>query len=485
MMFSEWQNIVDVADKHIVYQDMTRPLSHYWIASSHNTYLLGDQLTSQSSVDAYINALKEGCRCVELDCWDGDDMEPIIYHGWTMTSKILFKEVIQDAIARYAFHSSDYPLILSIENHCSIEQQKVMARHLKSILGSMLCSEPVDESLGALPSPERLKKRVLIKAKKLPPGCGEDQDVTDGPEDDDPDDERDEKKKKVSKKIAKELSDLVNYIEAVHFHGFDGGDGKFYQMSSFGESKAFALAEDPDKSVQFMKYNVNQISRIYPGAKRQDSSNLKPLQMWNTGCQIVALNYQTEDKQNFLNRAMFSNNGGCGYVLKPDFMTDLDANGRSNLGYTPLSTKDMLAKPVRGLRVTVISGVHIPRPDGALEGDVIDPYVKVRIRGHVDEKENKRKTSHVKNNGFNPVWNEEFTFTVQLPALAFLEFRVKDHSKSGSDKDIGAFQCPVAMVQQGYRRVNLQSYSGKDLSPASLLVHIKWEVDDESAAAQS
>ena len=90
-------------------------------------------------------------------------------------------------------------------------------------------------------------------------------------------------------KIAKELSDLVNYIEAVHFHGFDGGDGKFYQMSSFGESKAFALAEDPDKSVQFMKYNVNQISRIYPGAKRQDSSNLKPLQMWNTGCQIGEL----------------------------------------------------------------------------------------------------------------------------------------------------------------------------------------------------
>ena len=61
---------------------------------------------------------------------------------------------------------------------------------------------------------------------------------------------------------------------------------EFHQMSSFGESKAFGFAEDEASSVQFVKYNTKQISRIYPGAKRQDSSNLKPLLMWNTGCQI-------------------------------------------------------------------------------------------------------------------------------------------------------------------------------------------------------
>ena len=37
-----------------------------------------------------------------VDCWDGDDGEPVIYHGHTITSKILFKDVVQ-ACKDYAF----------------------------------------------------------------------------------------------------------------------------------------------------------------------------------------------------------------------------------------------------------------------------------------------------------------------------------------------------------------------------------------------
>ena len=56
-----------------------------------------------------------------------------------------------------------YPVILSIENHCSVAQQHVMADHLEAILGDMLFKEERKEDLGKLPSPEELKNKILIK----------------------------------------------------------------------------------------------------------------------------------------------------------------------------------------------------------------------------------------------------------------------------------------------------------------------------------
>ncbi|KAL4090846.1 hypothetical protein QTP88_025612 [Uroleucon formosanum] len=57
---------------------------------------------------------------------DGNDGNTLIYHGHTFTSKIPFLGAV-DSINRFAFVSSPYPVILSIENHCSLVQQARMA----------------------------------------------------------------------------------------------------------------------------------------------------------------------------------------------------------------------------------------------------------------------------------------------------------------------------------------------------------------------
>ncbi|TSK92912.1 1-phosphatidylinositol 4,5-bisphosphate phosphodiesterase delta-4 [Bagarius yarrelli] len=340
-------SIFNLEHQHL-YQDMTQPLNHYFISSSHNTYLLNDQLTGRSSVEAYIKALKRGCRCVEVDCWDGPNGEPIVYHGRTFTSKILFKDVIS-TVAKYAFEASEYPLILSIENHCSIEQQTVMAELLKNILGDILLKTTINGKVpSVLPSPEELKGKILLKGKKIGEleECLyvdnlESSDVSDDDKAVDKDNQATDSRKS-KENLSKELSDLVIYCKNVHFINFEHSHNhnKPYEMSSFSESKARKFIKEA--GADFNQHNKRHLSRVYPSGLRTDSSNYCPHDMWNVGCQIVALNVQTAGLEMDLNDGLFSQNNRCGYVLKPEILRNTEQhfdpewpNNRKD--YCPLS----------------------------------------------------------------------------------------------------------------------------------------------------
>uniref|UniRef100_A0AAQ5XBC6 Phosphoinositide phospholipase C n=1 Tax=Amphiprion ocellaris TaxID=80972 RepID=A0AAQ5XBC6_AMPOC len=455
------ENDVFNPDHARVHQDMSRPLAHYFISSSHNTYLTKDQVTSASSTEPYIRALNQGCRCVELDCWDGDKGEPVIYHGHTLTSKVPFKEVIE-TIAQYAFKASPYPLILSLENHCSVEQQAVMAKHLRTILGRKLLTKPLSEQpLKELPSPEELRGRILVKGKKHTPHLGQLGSNKNTPKKDPAKVGSRKIRHEVCSKLSPELSDLVVYCRSVHFHGFKNmSDTSPNEMSSFCENDALRLIKDSGKL--FVRHNSRQLSRIYPSGQRLQSSNYDPQEMWNGGCQMVALNFQTPGEQMDLNQGRFLPNGRCGYVLKPSYLCSTTSNfNPENTGGGPGHIPTQL---------TIISAQQLPKINTEKASSIVDPQVWVEIHGvAIDNARN--KTQRIDNNGFNPRWDCTLSFQLQVPELALVRFVVEDHDHTAKNDFVGQFTLPFTSLRTGYRHVHLLKADGSSLSPATLFIH--------------
>lgn len=50
------------------------------------------------------------------------------------------------------------------------------------------------------------------------------------------------------------------------------------------------------------------------------------------------------------------------------------------------------------MRLRIISGQHIPKPDQSTDGEVVDPYVKVKMVG-MDIDQNEYKTKDIHDNG--------------------------------------------------------------------------------------
>ncbi|KAG1738791.1 PLC-like phosphodiesterase [Suillus lakei] len=528
-----------------VWHDMTRPLSEYLVSSSHNTYLIGHQLVGSSTIEGYIRALLHSCRSVEIDVYDGDN-EPMIFHGKTFTSKVPVREVCE-AIAKYAFVTSPYPVIISAEIHCSVPQQEMMVEVMRDVFQDALVSAPVEgrPTLDVLPSPEHLKGKVLLKAKNLYVSENEpirtkevsidaESSSTETSTDSDViQDIRDERTKlrvfemdaiievKEELKKARSLFDRVRGGHSRNLSGVaalavptatslvmsepparpESRDVSKVNMSiavasllvytvgvkcrginkkeHYAPEHMFSLSEKTANKVikqgivDLIKHNRTHLVRIYPKGLRVNSSNYLPYRYWAAGAQLVAINWQTFDLGYMINRAMFQRNGRAGYVLKPLALRTHD--------------KELLSRHTQhSLDIMVISAQQLPRPKDSLGHEImdksmVDPYVEVSIHvpdwAHASYYQSSsspatpspsssgstgrllsRRTNSVKNNGFNPVWQEALSLPFDCVGdmfdLIFVRFAVR-RDGDNDEEPIAVYCVSLGSLAMGYRHLPL------------------------------
>ncbi|XP_077239444.1 phosphoinositide phospholipase C 4-like isoform X2 [Tasmannia lanceolata] len=343
-----------------VHQDMTAPLSHYYIYTGHNSYLTGNQLSSDCSDVPIIKALKRGVRVIELDMWPNSTKDDVdILHGRTFTTPVQLIKCLT-SIKEHAFSTSPYPVILTLEDHLTSDLQAKVAEMVTHTFGEMLFI-PEAECLEELPSPEALKERIVISTK--PP-----KEYLESKSSNEKDNGSQKEKDSAEEEawgievpnIKAELEDDSKNEndrseQILEEEDADDCDRKFRQDSTLQYKRLIAikarkrkveladsLKVDPNQvtrlslseqliekaaishGTDIVRFTQKNLLRIYPKTTRFDSSNYNPFIGWMHGAQMVAFNMQGYGRSLWLMHGMFRANGGCGYVRKPDFLMKID-----------------------------------------------------------------------------------------------------------------------------------------------------------------
>ncbi|KAH3756278.1 phosphoinositide-specific phospholipase C [Pelomyxa schiedti] len=429
MMTSNSNEVFDTT-KTIQYMPEDCPLSYYWIASSHNTYLEGHQLQGESSLEAYLRVLKSGCRCIEIDTWDGEDGEPVTYHGYTLTTKVKFLDIMV-ALRDYAFLFTQCPLIISLENHCSLPQQRKMAQYWNDNIGAVTAT-PIhltqNELCQCLPTLKELKGKILLKANV-----------------------RNESLSASVMSVSSELSSLT-YLKIANKSDIPQDQTSMKMMNAYEILNLSETATQNQATNILSNFNMLHMTRIYPKGTRVDSSNFDPTPFWGLGCQVVALNYQTSSEPIWINTGRFRENGKCGYVLKPVHLrvSQEPQNKVRRLSITIISTRQIPLNKTVGATMFVTLKVHEELPIGA-SSQTVSEY----------------RTRSIENN-LNPVWNETANFGIQCSSTAVLIIRLDKNDRIGKSR-IGHYVVPVECIRSGVRFVPLLDDLSSPIPFANLL----------------
>jgi phosphatidylinositol phospholipase C delta len=449
--------------KMTVHMDMTQPLHHYYIATSHNTFLCGTQFSSDAEPDMIGIALQQGCRVVELELWDGLRGEPQVFRG--RGKRLSAKDAIR-AVAESAFFYSPYPVFLILEVHCSDEQAAVLSRIVEATFGDDLVRF---DAVTAASSPESLQHKVIVAYKhdlsdadayKAIEGSAELEEIYR---------ELNSTARPSHRTVGRE--ELVTVagaaVEAWHpspSHN-QPDEVSYLRILQLAETSVAPCKPDEDRLAAMSR---KELVRVVPSMRKHaDSSNMSLSRYLALGVPMVAINYQTYDAELRTAEAFFNQNGRCGFVLKPSHLRGIAASSTAHKSFV--------------LTVSVISATQLPPPADAAEGGgSFDPYVVVQAGGTPRDMETNPslQTKVIYDNSFNPAWNQTFRFVFADLDLATLSFRVFMKS-APLDKDIANASAALNAIRLGYRAVPLySSYDGSRLPSSVIVCHFALDLVD-------
>lgn len=474
-----------------VHHDMEAPLAHYFMYTGHNSYLTGNQISSNSSIEPIISSLRSGVRVIELDLWPNSKRDDVqVYHGGTITSAVELIKCLK-AIKENAFYASEYPVIITFEDHLDSSLQRKVAEMVTTTFGDMLFT---GADFQDFPSPESLKRRILVSTKppkesldSLKEPKNSDQMVKDSIDISLPivivgneggSNNRNELDIQIKQKETdgeEEESEIPNYSNLIAIHAMKR-KGALEKMRNDGCKRIARLSLNEQKmedavrthGADLVRFTQRNLLKVYPKASRIFSSNYNPLNGWTHGAQMVAFNMQGYGKHLSVMQGMFRANGGCGYVKKSDILLNV---GPNNKVFDP-SIRGQVNKTLK-VKVYLGDGWHLEFC--RTQFDQFSPpdfFTKLQMLGVPADKK-KVKTVHVKDQ-WVPTWNQEFEFSLTVPDLALLRIVVLQYNMGGKH-DFGGQTClPVSELRSGIRAIPLYSKKGGKYKHVKLLMRFQF-----------